>query len=128
MWDADGNEYIDLGSGISVTSLGHHNKKLIAALKEQAENVWHTSNIFFSEPAVCLAEELVKASKFAKRAFFTNSGAEANEAAIKLARKYASDKGKPPEKREIITFARILPRANNGNCYGYSTAKISGGF
>ena len=62
VWDADGNDYIDLGSGISVTSLGHNNKKLIAALKAQAENIWHTSNIFFSEPAVCLAEELVKAS------------------------------------------------------------------
>jgi len=104
IWDADGNEYIDFGSGISVTSLGHHNKKLLAALVKQAENVWHTSNVFFSEPTVLLAEELVKASKFAKRAFLTNSGAEANEAAIKLARKYAADKGRPPEKREIITF------------------------
>jgi acetylornithine/N-succinyldiaminopimelate aminotransferase len=104
IWDTDGNEYIDFGSGISVTSLGHHNKKLIAALTAQAQNVWHTSNIFFTEPTVMLAEELVKASKFAKRAFLTNSGAEANEAAIKIARKYAADKGRPPEKREIITF------------------------
>jgi len=104
VWDADGNEYIDLGSGISVTSLGHNNKKLIKALTDQAQKIWHTSNIFFTEPPVKLAEELVKASKFAKRAFFCNSGAEANEAAIKLARKYAADKGKPPEKREIITF------------------------
>jgi acetylornithine/N-succinyldiaminopimelate aminotransferase len=104
VWDEDGNEYIDLGAGISVTSLGHNNKKLIAAMLAQAQKIWHTSNVFFSEPPVLLAEELVKASKFAKRAFFTNSGAEANEAAIKLARKYAADKGKPPEHREIITF------------------------
>ncbi len=104
LWDADGNDYIDLGSGISVTSFGHHNKKLIAALTTQAKNIWHTSNVFFCEPTVLLAEELVKASKFAKRAFLTNSGAEANEAAIKIARKYAADKGRPPEKREIITF------------------------
>jgi len=104
VWDADGNEYIDLGAGISVTSLGHNNKKLIKALTDQAQKIWHSSNIFFTEPPVKLAEELVKASKFAKRAFFCNSGAEANEAAIKLARKYAADKGKPPEKREIITF------------------------
>lgn len=104
VWDSDGNEYIDLGSGISVTSLGHNNKKLIAALTAQAKNIWHTSNIFYTEPTVSLAEELVKASKFAKRVFLTNSGGEANEAAIKLARKYAADKGRPPEKREIITF------------------------
>ncbi len=104
IWDTDGNEYIDFGAGISVTSLGHHNKKLVAALMAQAKNIWHTSNIFFTEPAVSLAEELCVASKFAKRAFLTNSGAEANEAAIKLARKYAADKGRPPEKREIITF------------------------
>ena len=104
IWDVDGNEYIDLGAGISVTSLGHNNKKLIAAMTSQAEKIWHTSNVFFNEPAILLAEELVKSSKFARRAFFTNSGAEANEAAIKLARKYAADKGNPPEKREIITF------------------------
>ncbi|MEZ5691405.1 MAG: aspartate aminotransferase family protein [Rickettsiales bacterium] len=104
VWDSDGNSYIDFTSGISVTSLGHHNKKLIKALTNQADNIWHTSNVFFTEPAVSLAEELIKASKFAKRVFFTNSGGEANEAAIKLARKYAADKGKPPEEREIITF------------------------
>lgn len=104
VWDTDGNEYIDLGSGISVTSLGHNNKKLISALTGQAEKIWHTSNVFFSEPTILLADELIKSSKFAKRVFFTNSGAEANEAAIKIARKYASDKGKPAEKREIITF------------------------
>lgn len=104
VWDTDGNEYIDLGAGISVTSLGHHNQKLIKALMGQAEKIWHTSNIFFNEPAIKLAEELVKSSKFGKRIFFCNSGAEANEAAIKLSRKYAADKGKPPEKREIITF------------------------
>ena len=104
VWDVDGNDYIDFGSGISVTSLGHHNKKLIAAMTAQAQNICHTSNVFFTEPTVLLAEELVKASKFAKRVFLTNSGGEANEAAIKLARKYAADKGRQPEKREIITF------------------------
>jgi acetylornithine/N-succinyldiaminopimelate aminotransferase len=92
VWDLDGNDYIDFGSGISVTSLGHHNKKLIAAMNAQANNICHTSNVFFTEPVVLLAEELVKASKFAKRVFITNSGTEANEAAIKLARKYAADK------------------------------------
>lgn len=117
VWDADGNEYIDFGAGISVTSLGHNNKKLIAAMSAQAKNICHTSNVFFTEPAVLLAEELVKASKFAKRVFLTNSGGEANEAAIKLARKYAADKGRPPEKREIITFV--------GSFHGRTIATIT---
>jgi len=104
VWDLDGNDYIDFGAGIAVNGLGHHNKELLNALTAQAKKLWHTSNTYYSEPPIRLAEELVKASKFAKRVFITNSGAEANEAAIKLARKYAADKGRPPEKREIITF------------------------
>ncbi len=104
VWDTDGNDYIDLGAGIAVTGLGHHNKELLNALTAQAKKLWHTSNIFFTAPPILLAEELVKASKFAKRVFLTNSGAEANEAAIKLARKYAADKGRPSGAREIITF------------------------
>jgi acetylornithine/N-succinyldiaminopimelate aminotransferase len=104
VWDLEGNQYIDLGAGISVTSLGHNNGELIGALTKQAKRIWHTSNIYYTEPPILLAQELVKASKFAKRVFYCNSGAEANEGAIKLARKYAADKGLPPESREIITF------------------------
>jgi len=104
VWDLEGNHYVDLGAGISVTSLGHHHNELLGALVAQGKKVWHTSNIFYTEPPILLAEELCKASKFAKHVFFCNSGAEANEGAIKLARKYAADKGKPPEAREIITF------------------------
>ncbi|MEI7669147.1 MAG: aspartate aminotransferase family protein [Pseudomonadota bacterium] len=104
IWDIDGNEYIDFGSGIAVNGLGHSDPDLIAALVKQANKIWHTSNVFYTEPHILLAEALVKASGFAQNAFFCNSGAEANEAAIKLARKYAADKGKPPEKREIVTF------------------------
>ncbi len=104
VFDLDGNSYIDLGAGIAVTSLGHQNAALRKALINQAGKIWHTSNMFFTEPPVNLAEMLVKSSKFARRVFLTNSGAEANEAAIKLARKYAADKGRPPEKRRIITF------------------------
>lgn len=104
IWDADGNEFIDLGSGIAVCSLGHADEDLMKALAEQAGKLWHTSNIFFTEPPVLLAEALVEAAPFAKRAYFCNSGTEANEAAIKLVRKYAAGKGRPPEKREIITF------------------------
>lgn len=104
IWDADGNEFIDLGSGIAVCSLGHADPDLVSALTEQAGKLWHTSNIFFTRPPIELAEELVKASGFAKRVYFSNSGTEANEAAIKLVRKYAASKGRGPEQREIITF------------------------
>ncbi|MDH3467031.1 MAG: aspartate aminotransferase family protein [Gammaproteobacteria bacterium] len=103
IWDADGNEYIDLGCGISVNSLGHQHPALVAALREQSGKLWHTSNIYFNEPAVRLAETLVD-STFAQRVYFCNSGAEANEAAIKLARKFASARGVPAEKRTILTF------------------------
>lgn len=104
IWDLDGNDYIDFAAGIAVCALGHANPEMIRALNQQAKKMWHTSNVYFTEPTIRLAEELVKASKFAKRVFFNNSGGEANEAAIKLARKYASSQGRPPEKRTIITF------------------------
>lgn len=104
VWDIDGNNYIDFGSGIAVNGLGHADPDLVKTLTRQAKKIWHTSNVFYTEPPILLAEALVKASGFAKYAFFCNSGAEANEAAIKLARKYASENGRPPERREIITF------------------------
>ena len=101
-WDLDGNEYVDLGAGISVTSLGHGDPELAEALTAQAGRLWHVSNLYFAEPVVRLAEELCEAS-FADRVFFCNSGAEANEAAIKLARKHASLR-QGEEKHEIVTF------------------------
>lgn len=104
VWDLDGKEYIDLSAGIAVSSLGHQDPDLLAALTEQAHKLWHTSNVFFTEPPIRLAEALVEAAGFAERVYFCNSGAEANEAAIKLVRKYAADRGKPPEARNIITF------------------------
>lgn len=103
LWDRDGNEYIDLGTGISVNSLGHQDPELVEALVSQAHKLWHTSNVYFTEPAIRLAQELVQAAPFADRVFFCNSGAEANEAAIKLARRHSSLRH-PPDKREIITF------------------------
>ena len=102
VWDTDGNEYVDLGTGISVSSLGHGDPELAQALSGQAGRLWHASNLYFAEPAVRLAEELCEAT-FADRVFFCNSGAEANEAAIKLARRHASLRH-GPEKREIVTF------------------------
>ncbi len=104
VWDIDGREYVDFGAGIAVNALGHAHPALIAALTEQAGRLWHTSNVFLSEPTVRLIEELVDASGFAARAFLCNSGAEANEAAIKLARRWATAQGRPPERRVIVTF------------------------
>ena len=103
VWDIDGREYIDLAGGIAVCGLGHADPELVAALTEQAGKLWHTSNVFYSEPPVRLAEELVAASRFAERVFLCNSGAEANEAAIKLARKWASAQGRAPDRRTIVT-------------------------
>ena len=104
VWDRDGREYVDFGAGIAVNALGHAHPALIAALTEQAGKLWHTSNVFVSEPPLRLAEALVSASGFAERVFFCNSGAEANEAAIKLARKWATAQGREPERRAILSF------------------------
>src|SRR5690606_29290949 len=104
LWDTQGREFIDLAAGIAVCSLGHGNAELKAALVEQAGKLWHTSNMFYSEPPLHLAQELVAASGFAERVFVCNSGAEANEVAIKLVRKWAAAQGRPPERRVIVTF------------------------
>ena len=91
VWDPEGNEYLDFLSGIAVTNLGHSHPKLAEALAEQAKTLVHVSNLYFTEPQVRLARLLVENS-FADKVFFCNSGAEANEGAIKLARKYSFDK------------------------------------
>lgn len=102
LWDENGNEYIDFGAGIAVTSLGHCNDIAVKALKEQSEKLWHVSNLMTNEPVIALAKRLVE-NTFADKAFFCNSGAEANEGAFKLARRYALEKF-GPEKDEIISF------------------------
>ncbi|MEN1971916.1 acetylornithine transaminase [Luteimonas sp. MJ204] len=104
VWDSEGRDYIDFAAGIAVCSLGHADPDLVAALVEQAGKLWHTSNVFHSEPPLRLAQELVQASRFAERVFLCNSGAEANEAAIKLVRKWAAAQGRGPERRVILTF------------------------
>jgi acetylornithine/N-succinyldiaminopimelate aminotransferase len=104
VWDRDGREYVDFSGGIAVCGLGHRDPDLLAALVEQAGKLWHTSNVFYSEPPLRLADELAVASRFAERVFLCNSGAEANEAAIKLARKWAASQGRAPERRVIVTF------------------------
>ncbi|HEY1100526.1 MAG TPA: acetylornithine transaminase [Myxococcota bacterium] len=99
--DADGNRYIDFVSGIAVSALGHGHPQLVAAIREQAGKILHTSNTVWNEQAVRLAEKLVKSS-FADRVYFSNSGAEAIEAMLKLARKYFFDKGEG--RYEIVAF------------------------
>ncbi|MBP8236124.1 MAG: aspartate aminotransferase family protein [Pseudomonas sp.] len=91
VWDQSGRELIDFAGGIAVNVLGHAHPALVKALTEQAGNLWHVSNVFTNEPALRLAKKLVDAT-FAERVFFCNSGAEANEAAFKLARRVAFDK------------------------------------
>lgn len=104
VWDTEHRDYIDLGAGIAVNALGHQDPDLLAALTAQAGKLWHSSNVFYTEPPLHLAQELVDASGFAERVFLCNSGAEANEAAIKLVRKWAAAQGRTAEQRVIITF------------------------
>ena len=109
IWDQQGQERVDLTGGIAVTSLGHCHPTLVKALQEQAGKLWHISNIYTNEPALRLARKLCEAT-FAERVFFANSGAEANEACLKLVRRYAHDTV-GPEKDEII--ARICRTDKN---------------
>ena len=100
--DVSGKTYLDFGSGIGVNCLGHRNESIIQALDRQANKLWHTSNIYFNRESVRLADALVTET-FASKVFFCNSGAEANEAAIKIARRYGYDH-RTADKNVIITF------------------------
>ncbi|MGL5708537.1 MAG: bifunctional acetylornithine/succinyldiaminopimelate transaminase, partial [Aeromonas sp.] len=102
VWDQEGREYIDFAGGIAVNGLGHCHPKLVEALKTQGEKLWHLSNVMTNEPALRLASKLVAAT-FAEKVYFCNSGAEANEAALKLARRYAIEKF-GAHKTQIIAF------------------------
>ncbi|MBM3115675.1 aspartate aminotransferase family protein [Jeongeupia naejangsanensis] len=101
VWDQAGREYVDFSGGIAVNSLGHCHPAAVAALTEQANKLWHVSNVFTNEPALALAEKLVAAT-FAERVFFCNSGAEANEAALKLARRVGIDRF-GPQKHKVLS-------------------------
>ncbi len=113
----DGSRYLDFGAGIAVNSLGHAHPHLVEALTRQAQKLWHTSNIFHIPEGDRLAERLTEAT-FADYVFFTNSGAEALECAIKMARKYHAAKGNP-ERNRIITF--------EGAFHGRTLATIAAG-
>lgn len=98
VWNASGKKYLDFFSGLAVNNLGHCHPDIVRAIKNQAGKLMHTSNLYYTEPQAKLAEKLVKSS-FPGKVFFCNSGAEANEAAIKLARKWGN-----PHRNEIITM------------------------
>jgi acetylornithine/N-succinyldiaminopimelate aminotransferase len=113
--EADGRRFLDLGAGIAVNALGHAHPALVAALTEQAGALWHTSNLYQIPQQQALADRLVEHT-FADTVFFTNSGTESCELAVKMARKYFYDKGQP-DRVEIITF--------DGSFHGRSSAGIA---
>jgi acetylornithine/N-succinyldiaminopimelate aminotransferase len=115
LWDSEGREYLDFLAGISVCSVGHCNPAVVEAVREQAGRLMHVSNLFYTEPMVRLAERLSESS-LGGRVFFSNSGAEANECAIKLARKHAYRRG--VENPEIVSFDRDF----HGRTYGALSA------
>src|SRR6202140_311199 len=102
LFTADGERYLDFTSGVAVNALGHAHPHLVAAVTEQAQKLWHVSNLYEIPEAERIAQRLCAAS-FADVVFFCNSGAEAMECAIKMARKYQSASGKP-ERYRIITY------------------------
>ncbi|HHG89938.1 MAG TPA: aspartate aminotransferase family protein [Devosia sp.] len=117
LFSGEGDEYLDFMSGIGVNALGHNDPQLVAALKEASEKVWHVSNLFTVPEAERLAERLVEGT-FADKVFFTNSGTEAIECALKTARRYFHDSG-APEKYEIIAFT--------GSFHGRTLGAIAAG-
>jgi predicted acetylornithine/succinylornithine family transaminase len=115
LWDAEGRQYLDFLAGISVCSVGHCNPAVVEAVREQAGTLMHVSNLFYTEPMVRLAEHLSKSSLGGK-VFLANSGTEANECAIKVARKHAHRRG--IESPEIVSFDRDF----HGRTYGALSA------
>jgi acetylornithine/N-succinyldiaminopimelate aminotransferase len=105
VWDAEGTKYLDMICGIATCALGHCHPQVVAAARQQLDLLWHVSNVFFSEPQIQLAERLTSAfGGTDSRAFFCNSGAEANEALIKLARRFQHEIAGQKDRFEIITF------------------------
>ena len=126
LWDADGKEYVDLLAGIAVTALGHCNDEICAVLENQAHKLWHVSNLFYQEEQLELAEEMLSTSHHDK-IFFCNSGAEANEAAIKLARRYTK-KVKKRDAYEILTIEGCFHGRTLGTLAATGRQALSDGF
>jgi len=126
VWDVEGRAYTDFIAGIAVCNLGHCHPAVVEALRRQAETLWHVSNLYYSEPQVALARRLVDHS-FADRVFFCNSGAEANEAAIKLARKFFHDRGQP-ERHRVICMQQSFHGRTMATLSATGQAKVRKGF
>jgi predicted acetylornithine/succinylornithine family transaminase len=125
VWDLEGKEYLDCVAGIAVCSLGHSHPKVVEAIRKQAGILTHVSNLYYTEAQGLLAERLVQAS-FAGKVFFCNSGAEANEAAIKLARKYGNEV--LGGKNEIITMEGSFHGRTLATITATGQAKFQAGF
>ena len=126
LYGTDGKKYLDAGAGIAVNSLGHSNPQLVEVLVEQAEKVWHTSNLYRIPKQEELASLLVR-NTFADTVFFTNSGAEAVECSVKVIRKYWDQAGKP-ERHEIITFQNSFHGRTLGMISAAGGDKLTKGF
>ena len=124
--EADGRRFLDLGAGIAVNSLGHAHPKLVDALTAQANALWHTSNLYQIPQQQALADKLVAAT-FADTVFFTNSGTESCELAVKMARKYFYDKGQP-DRVEIITFEGSFHGRSSAGIAAAGSEKMTAGF
>ncbi len=126
LWDDQGKSYTDFVAGIAVCNLGHVHPEITKALCKQANTLWHVSNLFYTEPQAILAGWLVRNS-FADRVFFGNSGAEANEAAIKLARKYFKHQGQP-ERYRIISMEKSFHGRTMATLSATGQAKVREGY
>ena len=124
--EADGRRFLDLGAGIAVNTLGHANPELAQVLKDQADTLWHVSNLYQIPAQQKLADKLVDET-FADTCFFTNSGTETAELAIKMARKYFSSKG-APARTEIITFEGCFHGRSTGAIAASGSEKMTDGF
>src|SRR5581483_7929777 len=123
VWDDKGKKYLDFFSGLAVSGIGHALPSVLSAIQSQSRKLLHASNLFYTEPAALLAKELCQRS-FAKKVFFCNSGAEANEAAIKLARKFGSRE----ERYEIIVFENSFHGRTLGALAATAQPKFHEGF
>ncbi len=124
--DIEGREYLDFGAGIAVASLGHCHERLVAAIQQQAGTLIHTSNLYYTLPQVKLAEKLVEAVGSPGKIFFTNSGAESNELAYKLAQRFGLKTG--GDKNEIVTFQNSFHGRTLGGLSATAQDKIKEGF
>ena len=124
--EEDGRRFLDLGAGIAVNALGHAHPSLVAALTEQAQNLWHVSNLYAIPQQTELADQLV-AQSFADTVFFTNSGTESCELAVKMARKYWFEKGQS-DRVEIITFSGSFHGRSSAGIAAAGSEKMTKGF